>query len=454
MALIANSGIPIKELSGRRFDALAGYARSPQIVLYVEEIEWHATEGERLIGMLTHDLIDHDFGWVILGRDERLRFRAIDVNTSLPSAEAARDQLFTRLREHHVEPDEAYHQGDAPGAATDFYMPLVPEDRLHPTFKILTKDERYSPAYDLIEAMMRSYEDMDGNFVEQFQTTAFDARVWELYLFATFFELGYAPRGESAIPDFLFSGLSGSIGVEATSINPPDHGDARLPDDSDARITYMENYVPAKIARVLRRKLERKKPYWQEPHLKDTPFVLAVQDFHLPGAMRMIPRAMTEYVFGVRHSLDDGGRKIERIEEHVWGEIREPSGFFTFPNADKISAIIVNPQGTLTKFNRMGYLAGFGNPKVRMVRTGFARGERNPDNPVPFRFSHEVHAPGYSETWVEGMVVLHNPNARIPLDPAMILGASHEFLQKDGSITSLVPSFHPLFSQTAITLEE
>jgi len=40
--------------------------------------------------------------------------------------------------------------------------------------------------------MMRFYEDTDGNFVEQFQTTAFDACIWELYLFATFTELGYS----------------------------------------------------------------------------------------------------------------------------------------------------------------------------------------------------------------------------------------------------------------------
>jgi hypothetical protein len=33
-----------------------------------------------------------------------------------------------------------------------------------------------------------------------------DARLWELYLFATFAELGYAPALELAIPDFIFLG--------------------------------------------------------------------------------------------------------------------------------------------------------------------------------------------------------------------------------------------------------
>ena len=81
--------IEIKTLTSRRFEALAGYARSPKIVLHIEEIEWYATPDERLIGTLERDRIDHDVGWVILGRDERRRFRAIEVNVSLSAGESA-----------------------------------------------------------------------------------------------------------------------------------------------------------------------------------------------------------------------------------------------------------------------------------------------------------------------------------------------------------------------------
>ena len=84
--------VEIKELSIRRFEALAGYIRRLEIVLCIEEIEWFATLDERLVGMLARDRIDSDFSWVILGRDERLRFRAIDLNSSLPSTDAARQQ--------------------------------------------------------------------------------------------------------------------------------------------------------------------------------------------------------------------------------------------------------------------------------------------------------------------------------------------------------------------------
>ena len=179
--------------------------------------------------------------------------------------------------------------------------------------------------------------------------------------------------------------------------------------------------------------------------MQGIPFVVAVQDFHLPGAMRWISAAMSDYVFGV--CLDDEGR-FKRIEEHVWKKVREKSGFFSFPKGENISAIIVNSQGTLPKFNRVGYIAEFGDRDVCMVRSGAASGEHGPED-----FVKIVNAPNYSETWVEGMTVFHNPRALIALPPEMIPGANHEFLQPDDSIAWLVPEFHPLFSQTEIWVE-
>jgi hypothetical protein len=217
-----------------------------------------------------------------------------------------------------------------------------------------------------------------------------------------------------------------------------------LPDTSEEILAYIENYIPIRLARVLKRKLNKQDPYWEKPEMEGVPFVVAVQDFHIPGATRWISAAMSDYVFGVRRSLEDE-RRFDRIEEHVWKKLREKPGFFSFSKAENISAIIVNSQGTLAKFNRVGYLAGFGDRRVRMVRSGAAHGERGYNE-----FLHVVHAPGYSESWVEGMTVFHNPQALIPLSPDMIPGARHQLLQPDGSIALLMPQFHPLFSQTEI----
>jgi ribosomal protein L30 len=434
--------IEIKPLSRRRFDALAGYARSPQLVLFAEELEWYASRDERLIGMLLRDRTDSDFVLAILARDERLCFRAIDVDVSLPTLDAAREELFARMKKEYPKPDAAFYQGDAPGRPMDFFTPVVPKERLNPSLKILVTATRYSPARDLIEAMMRFYKDVDGNFVEQFQTTAFNARLWELYLFATFSALGYARVPDLTVPDFKFEGPLGSLGIEATTANPPD----KPPKDRDELIAYMENYVPIKLATVLKRKVEKKG--WTAPELEGLPYVIAVQDFHTFGAMHIVTAAMTEYVYGRREKLDENGDVIiEWIDEHVWQNRREKSGFFNLPDAENVSAVIVNPQGTLPKFNRLGYLAEFGDKRVRMVRSGLARVKGKPE-----LFDHKVYEAGYDENWAEGMVVLHNPRARIKLSPEMISGASHDYLQPDGRIMSYSPDFHPLLSRTAITV--
>jgi hypothetical protein len=446
------TGLPsdIIPLAKQRFNAMAGYSRDPKIILIIEEREWYSTRDERLVGMVTFDKIDHDYGCVVLGRDERHRFRAINVNVSYPTIDLSRASLFEELATHHAEPDESYYQADDPSPPTDFFTPVVDESRLNPIFKTLVNGINYSSALGIIKPMMRFYDDADGNFVEQFQTVGFDARLWELYLFATFIELGYARAPGSAVPDFIFQSPFGALGIEATTINPPNNRTPQMPDSEEGRRAYLENFIPIKLARALRRKLEKKSPYWAISEMDGLPFVIAIQDFHIPGSMRAITQAATEYVFGVRHSIEDGKQKIEWIDEHIWGKLKEKSGFFTLPGAENISAVIVNPQGTLSKFNRMGVIAGFGDPRVRIIRRGLVRGEHDPSDPRPRYFVHEVTKPGYSESWVEGMVVLHNPHARIPLPPPLVEGASHEFLQDDGRIMSLFPEFHPYFSETFI----
>ena len=442
--------ILVRPIAKRRFDALAGYARLPSTVLFFQEAGWFATEDERLLGLVTWDRTDRDYGWIALGRDRQGRLRAVDQDMSLPSFGEAEAKLASALRRHAARPPEALWQGDERGRPMDFFAPRISAERAHPTFRILVEQERYSPARELMAAMMPFYEDADGNFVEQFQSTAFDARLWELYLFAAFTELGYAGEEDAVVPDLLLSGLAGRIAIEATTVNPPQRGTAPEPRSQEEIRDYLENYVQIKCARALTRKLYHKRRYWDAPDVDGAPFVIALQDFHTPGAMTRIVPLATEYVFGVRHSVVDGERRIERLAEHVYGGSREPSFFFGLPEAENVSAVFLNPQGTITKFNRLGYVAGFGSRDVRMVRAGIARGELNPDDPRPTRFRHDVAHPTYQEDWIEGAAVLHNPTARIPLNPAQIPGAAHEFLQPDGRIMSLLPEFQPYVSQTFI----
>lgn len=441
----------VPKLSKRRFDALAGYTRLPSVVLIAEELEWFSEADDRILGVLIRDRIDQDFSWVVLGRDRRHRFRAVDLKVSISSKDVARQELLDRMHVLRCASEEQFYQGDEVGGPVDFFTPVVPHEQLHPFFALLISDERYSPARGLIAAMMRYHDDVDGNFVQQFQTTGFDSRLWELYLFAVLVEQGYARDSTLHVPDFVAGCLKGEIGIEAVTANPPQGRTVEPPRTPEEITDFLQNQIPFKLAKGLTRKLRRDPPYWSERGMAGIPFVIAVQDFHAPGTMRMIVPAATEYVFGFRHSRKDGVLQIERITEHRVGSSSEKSGFFSSPGAENVSAVIVNPQGTLMKFNRMGLLAGFGSPRVRMTRSGVLRREGRPDGPEPRKFSQEVTS-GSTETWIEGMVVFHNPNALVPLDPDLLDGANHEFVEPDGRILSLVPEFHPYFSQTQIFL--
>ncbi len=120
------------KIQKRRFDALAGYTRRPDVVLIAEELEWYSEAGDRILGVLIRDRIDGDFSWVALGRDRRNRFRAVALNVSIPSQEAATQELASKLVELSSAPDEQFCQGDEVGAPVDFFAPVVPTEQFHP----------------------------------------------------------------------------------------------------------------------------------------------------------------------------------------------------------------------------------------------------------------------------------------------------------------------------------
>jgi hypothetical protein len=299
--------------------------------------------------------------------------------------------------------------------------------------------------------LMNYFEDADGNFVQQFQSSGFDARLWELYLYALFTELGYRFDRRHPAPDFHCLGLGGNFFVEATTVNPSAGG---LNIDASTRRAYFEHYVPMKFGSALFSKLDRggKPKYWELPHVAGHPFVLAVQDFHEARAMSWSSSALVEYLYGIRQrdrKKADGSIEIdsEPVKSYRWGDKEIPCGFFAQPQAENISAVIANPSGTLSKFNRMGFLAGFGDRDIRMVRKSF--GYRG--SVLPQDFVDEVHRPGYSETWVEGVSVYHNPGAIHPLDEDAVPGAAH-CTSRDGRIVCSMRGFHPMGSITAIVV--
>jgi hypothetical protein len=174
--------------------------------------------------------------------------------------------------------------------------------------------------------------------------------------------------------------------------------------------------------------------------------------------MTMSRTGLPIYLYGYDHDwYKDGSGKIHimprKIEKHRWGNKEIPSGFFDQPDAENVSAVVFSNSGTVSKFLRMGKLAGFGSEKVKLLRVGTAV-DHDPDANVPQVFKHVVDSLNYKETWVEGLDVFHNPKAILPLEEYMFPGASHHWLLSDGQILSHTTDWHPLASQTIITVQE
>jgi hypothetical protein len=213
---------------------------------------------------------------------------------------------------------------------------------------------------------------------------------------------------------------------------------------------FQREYMPIKYGSALTSKLAKR--YWERPHVVGKPLVFAIHDFHAPRSMLMTRSALPVYLYGYDHDWDydsEGRLQIHprKIATHRWGDKVIPAGFFDLPDAENVSAILFSTSGTVSKFNRMGVLAGFGSPRVRLVREGFVI-DHDPNAEAPRHFRHDVNAPGYSETWVEGLEVYHNPRARYPLAVDMFPGSAHLYLLPNGLVKSLTPDWHPLSSVT------
>lgn len=442
-----------------RFNALAGYCREPLSRYYADEVGWFENAGERVLGVVIRDRTDGDFAGVILARDRRGRFRAVSLTDFEPSERRAKVSLWREMECLSLASDEEYYQGDESGTPLDFFTPRVPQDRLSNDFRKLAEAESFAAARGIIEPMMHWYEDPDGNFIEQFQTTGFDARLWELYLFAVFVEMGYRIARIHAVPDFTCVGVLGEFAVEAMTVNPTrDKSGAIVSppsrESSDELRTFLREYMPIKFGSTLTSKLVKR--YWERPHVAGKPLLFAIQDFSAPASMVFTRSALPIYLYGYDYDWEhDAAGQLQisprKLTTHRWGGKEIPSGFFNLPGSENISAVVFSNSGTISKFNRMGTLAGFGSPRVLMVRRGYVV-DHDPNAVEPRMFQYIINATGYSETWVEGLDVFHNPRARHAVEPWMLPGAGHHRLLPDGRMESHTPDWHPLGSFTHVVV--
>ena len=424
----------MKQISEARFNAFCGYARSPSAPLFGAEIAWFESGNHELFAAMIIDT-DQEFSGIFFAADLAGRFRWVGQTGFVATIEAAAEAIEQTEPELRATLATGRIQGDE-RVPVDFFTPVKSKNPLSADFITLTETPGYAPALELISTMMRWYDDVDRNFIEQFQTTAFDARIWELYLFAMLVEIGFHIGRPKPAPDFLASGLNGSLAIEATIANLPGDGVSHKPTREGDVPEYFSNYLPTRFGGPLTAKLKRR--YWEREDLSGIPLTIAVQDFHDDKSMTYSGGALQTYLYGKAIVEGANGEvRVEDVVEHRWGPKVIPSNFFNLPDAEHVSAVLFNGAGTLTKFNRIGVGAGFGEPPAAMIHEG-VRFSGPALAPLPFR---ELVEFGYPEKWVDGLVVFHNPTANPPLNPDLLPGAAHHHWDGEKFITS-IPDRH------------
>lgn len=421
------------------------YGRTPYVQLFSTELEWLVFESGdvTLLATMIRCEIDKDFNAVILGRDLRRKFRAIDIIASKNS----RNDLLAELDSHidnlvasHV--DGLFPQGDdVHGPFALFTHRLPPEKRNH-YLQLLTEDPDYFPARVIMEELAYWFEDPDGTFIRAMQGNEFNSRLFELYLHAMFYELDFQFDRTHAQPDYLLSKGGNTVAVEAVTVAEMDDASGRgavmNKEELEKLQLHVELEMPFRFARTLRKKVgHRPEPaklaYWELPHTKGHPFVIAVHDYSRTLSMSFSEPALRGLLYGV--AIHDG--KIIQIERHENEGKTISSNFFDHEDNRYVSAILLATQATLPKFNRMGRIAGLRSPTT----FAFVHGIRTNEEGAPRPFEALVEHPQYKEFWHEGVFLYHNPNAVTRLDPSLFPHVVHVSMDNEGMLEYMPPNY-------------
>jgi len=465
-----------KPITKTKFDAYF-YGRSPFIKQITEETHWYIYETPdiTLLAVVLLCKIDNDYNCIVLARDLNNRFRPVDTLCSLPTPEAAIEKASEGVPKVVASAvDGLVSQGDEAPSAFAIFAAKVPQHKRNRYLKMLLDDPTYYPARVAMEELAHWFEDPDGIFIRGLQGNEFNSRLFELYLHAVFYELDFTIDHSNPQPDYLLTKHGQQVALEAATVAELEEGDQDAGGDADADadadvgvgageggdasesidpalkgrggrkldqstikklLEHVDNEMPFKFQRTLAKKVRhRAEPlnllYWELPHTKGKPFIIAVHDYSKSMSMAMSSSPMQKFLYGLE--LVDG--KMVRIERHEYKGRTIASNFFGQSKNRHVSAVMLVTQATVPKFNRMGRLAGVRDRNSLAI----VNGARTDAEGNVGSFRAVVEDPRYSEAWHDGIYMFHNPNAAIPLDPALFHRVIHCFDQ-DGKILEWFP---------------
>ncbi len=297
----------------------------------------------------------------------------------------------------------------------DLFKLIAKKEKLHPLFELMLQDQ-YEPERKVLESWAHGFEDRDGKFVYEFQTT-FESSMWELYLHAFLKELGAKTNFSFYAPDFVTE-LDQSIILEATIAAPPLGGEAPA--------GHSQKYAPTdfatfnqqsaiRIANSLSSKIKKyRTSYSKLDHVKNKPYVIGLASFDRPYSHYAVNRSIVAVLYGLyvdeETTIATGSNQL--IKYPVDAVIKNekatiPLGLFTTDEYKDVSAVIYSSLATWGKIRALA------------------------DNPNAQTIYHTCHLPvgesiipvmrntnkiDYIENIADGLHILHNPFATNPLN--------------------------------------
>ncbi len=441
----------MKPLNPNKAHLLLLFTRTPSIKMVNKELEYYQSDDEDLIGFVSVDNIDHTYHAMLFDRNSLGRYENVDMSLDYNTIDEARDNLADMM-DNYVRDNDALKRE---GKKNDYYTLVAEKSQIHPNFMILKDDGFYTAAKRVIEELGYHHVDIDGNFADQLQSiNGFDARIWELYLWCYFREEDFEFDTKHDAPDFMLKKWGEEVTVEAVHIKRTQNLDEEMVEmDIKTIFEKLRNEMPLMFGSSLYSKLKHEyqnQKYWELPHVKDKPLVFAIADFHADMSMTWSFPAITSILYGVSQMAEqdeDGKTTLVSAfgEKYTKKNKVEISPLFLNDEFKHVSAVLFSPCGTITKFNRMGVQAGYGDRNYTLLQMKICYNHlQNALYPNVF---FNVIDETCNETWADGIQIFHNPMAEIPLNPALFPHAGHHFY-KDGLLYSDMPKNSTISTMT------
>lgn len=302
----------------------------------------------------------------------------------------------------------------------DLFKIVDDEIKLEARFQFLISLPYLSSARGEINRIYNSWNGFDKDFAKQFQTTNYEARLWELYLFEFLnshkFEIS---KSNQERPDFKIASSTETIYIECVTSNSTNG------DRSDLLLNTVnhEDEVDfiSRIGSALYSKLSKK--YYNLDWVKGKPLVFAIQPYHNSEAFNMNVYSVVKYLYGIEISskLNESGVKITEFQKVSNkkklknGDLVDIESFFDLPNSEHVSGIIFTNSATLGKFTRMGFQNGFDAGETSdIIYSGICH-NNDPTDIKPGHFINSIKDKPF-DNYNYGVTFFHNPNAKYPID--------------------------------------